>query len=64
MQYTLRPTIYQFQEKKEDEINDVAKQGKLMLATIYYASDELKTIVEKTLIPYTKKQLELQKEEV
>lgn len=64
VQYTLRPTIYQFQEKKEDEINDVAKQGKLMLATIYYASDELKTIVEKTLIPYTKKQLELQKEEV
>ncbi len=58
VQYTLRPTIYQFQKQKEDEVNDVAEQGKLMLTTIFYAADELKTIVQETLVPYVKQQRE------
>lgn len=63
VQYTLRPTIYKIQEDDDDEVNDIAEQGKLMLTMIFYASDELKTIVEDTLVPYAKQQREKQKDE-
>lgn len=63
VQYTLRPTIYKMQQEEKDEVNDIAEQGKLMLTMIFYASDELKTIVKDTLVPYVKQQREKQKEE-
>lgn len=63
IQSVFRPTIYQFQDKKDDEVNDIAQQGKLMLMTVYHASDELKTIVEETVVPYAKKEREKQNEE-
>lgn len=56
VQYTLRPTIYKIQEKDDEELNDIAEQGKVMLQAVYYASEELKTIVQETIIPYTQKQ--------
>ena len=60
IQSVFRPTIYQFRDTKDDELNDIAQQGKLMLMTVYHASEELKTIVEETLAPFTKQLREKQ----
>lgn len=58
MEYTLRPSIYQTKDNREEEIDEVAEQGKVMLTGIVYASDEIKGIVEETLLPYVKQKKE------
>ena len=58
MEYTLRPSIYQTKDNREEEINEVAEQGKVMLTGIIYASDEIKGIVGETLLPYVKQKKE------
>ena len=52
MEYTLRPLIYQTKDNMEEEIGDVAEQGRVMLTGILYGADEIKGIVEQTLLPY------------
>lgn len=58
IEYTLRPSIYRSHEDRNSELKDVAEQGKLLLAAITYASDEIKEMVSETIIPYA----ELEKE--
>lgn len=55
LQYTMRATIYKVQEENEKEINDIAEQGKLMLTALFFASEELKGIARKELIPFVEK---------
>lgn len=64
VQYTLRPTIYKVQNENQDEVNDIAEQGKIMLVAIYHAAAELKDVAEKSLLPYVKKQLQEKEMEV
>ncbi|MCM1256243.1 MAG: DUF115 domain-containing protein [Roseburia sp.] len=54
MESALRPLIYQTKDDRKEEIDEVAEQGKVMLTGIMYGSDEIKGIVEETLIPYVK----------
>ncbi|MCM1258662.1 MAG: DUF115 domain-containing protein [Roseburia sp.] len=58
VEYALRPLIYQTQESKKDEITQVAEQGTLMLTAISFGADEIKEIVEKTIVSYTKQERE------
>lgn len=52
LEYTLRPSIYKIQENRKDEIDEVAEQGKLMLNGIVLGVDEIKPIVEETIVSY------------
>lgn len=58
MEYTLRPLIYQTKDDRKEEIDEVAEQGRVMLTGIAYGAEEIKGIVEKTLIPYVNKKKE------
>lgn len=53
---TLRPTIYKVQENQQDEMQDIIQQGELMLTAISYGTDEIKEIVEQTIVPYANEQ--------
>lgn len=55
VEYTLRPLIYRGQNGKQDDIEEIAEQGKLMLNAIWYAADEIKGLAEENLVPYVKK---------
>lgn len=62
IEYTLRPSIYQIQE--ENEMEEIAKQGKLMLEAISYGAEEIKKIAEETIVPYARrKHVEFRKED-
>lgn len=53
---TLRPTIYHVKEDDDEEMNDVAEQGKLLLSAIVVASEEIKGMLLETIVPYAKEQ--------
>lgn len=55
VEYALRPLIYREQKNKEDNIEEIAEQGKLMLSAIWYAADEIKKLAEENLESYVKK---------
>ena len=59
IEYTLRPTIYHTYENEQDEIKDIIDQGRIMLNAIHIGAEEIKGLVEETLVPYTKKQREI-----
>ena len=56
LEYTLRPSIYKIQENRKDEIDEVTKQGKLMLTGIILGADEIKPIVEETIVSYARQE--------
>ncbi|MCM1256271.1 MAG: DUF115 domain-containing protein [Roseburia sp.] len=56
LEYTLRPSIYKIQENRKDEIDEVAEQGKLMLTGIALGADEIKPIVEETIVAYARQE--------
>ena len=58
IEYTLRPLIYQVQEDSKNEMEEIAVQGKLMLSAISIGAEEIKEIVNDTLISYVNKQKE------
>ena len=55
VELALRPQIYQLQENKQTEMEDIAEQGKVMLYGIAVASEEIKNIAEDTIVKYAKK---------
>lgn len=55
IEYVLRPTIYQMNSDEHAEIEDVVRQGKLMLKSILVAVDEIEKIVKETIIPFVEK---------
>lgn len=63
VEYTLRPSIYKTQENEADEMNEIAEQGKLMLEAISIGADEVKKMLQETIIPYVKQQKGLGNEE-
>lgn len=52
IEFTLRPLIYQVQEDEKSELEEVAKQGKLMMMAIGVGTDEIVNIVKESLIPF------------
>lgn len=56
LNYTLRPSVYQMKEEQEEELMDVAEQGKVLLYGIYVAADEIVQIAEGTIVKYAKEQ--------
>lgn len=63
IEYTLRPSIYKIEKNESDEIEEIAKQGKLMLEAIRIGAEEIKQILEETLMPYVERQKEANNEE-
>lgn len=63
IEYTLRPSIYKIEKNESDEIEEIAKQGKLMLEAIMIGAEEIKQILEETLMPYVERQKEANNEE-
>lgn len=58
IEYTLRPLIYQVQEDSNNEIEEIAVQGQLMLSAISIGASEIKEIVNDTLMDYVKQEKE------
>ena len=56
IEYTLRPSIYHIKENDQDEIKDIIEQGRIMLSAIRIGAEEIKSIVQETLIPYIENQ--------
>lgn len=56
LEYTLRPNIYKIQEDRNCELEEVAKQGKIMLYGIEIAADEIAELARETIIPYAQKE--------
>ncbi len=59
LEYTLRPSIYHTAENRAEELSDIVKQGTLMLQAISVGAEEIKTLVEETLVPYAREQQEI-----
>lgn len=56
MEYTLRPSIYRTKEDSQEEMHDIAQNGKVMLQAVGYAAEEILQLVEEKVIPFTEKQ--------
>ena len=54
MELALRPQIYQLQDDRQKEMEDIAKQGKVMLYGIAVAVEEIKGIADDTVVQYAK----------
>lgn len=54
LEYIMRSSIYQVQEDRRDELQEVAQQGKLLLYGVAVAADEIAEIANETIIPYAK----------
>lgn len=54
LEYVMRSSIYQLQEDRRDELQEVAQQGKLLLYGVTVAADEIAEIANETIIPYAK----------
>lgn len=54
LEYTLRSSIYKVQENRNDELQEVAQQGKVLLYGITVGADEIIEIANETIIPYAK----------
>lgn len=52
IEYVLRPSIYQMNDDEQADIEEIVKQGKLMLNAILLAADEIEEIAKKTVIPF------------
>lgn len=56
IEHTLRASIYERKDKEQDEMYDIAQNGKLMLQAMQYAADEMLELAEKTMVPFAEKQ--------
>lgn len=54
LEYTMRTSVYQVQEERKTELQEVAQQGKLLLYGVTVAADEIAEIANETIIPYAK----------
>lgn len=57
LEYALRPLIYQSQEDHNEELLDIAEQGKVMLYSIAVAADEIGPLAKDTVVAYAQKHL-------
>lgn len=55
IEYTLRPSIYKTQGDEKKEIEEIAAQGELILSAMCIGADEIKGLVQETLLPYVEK---------
>lgn len=55
--YTLRPLVYQMQEDRNEELLDVALQGKVLMQGVIVAAEEIKMTAEKTVVKYAKEHM-------
>lgn len=54
IEYTLRPSIYHTAENRAEELSDIVKQGTLMLKAIAVGAEEIRPLVEETLVAYAR----------
>lgn len=54
IEYTLRASIYKVQENRNDELQEVAQQGKVMLYGVTVGADEIAEIARETIVAYAK----------
>lgn len=62
LEYALRPLIYQRQEDHDEELLDIAEQGKVMLYSIAVAADEIGPLARDTVVAYANKHLSKNKD--
>lgn len=58
VELTLRATIYQNKEDVNEELLDIAKNGKTMLLAMKYAAEQILELSKETVEPFVKKQHE------
>ena len=61
LEYALRPLIYQMQETQNDELLDIAKQGRVMLYSIAVATREIEQFAKDTVVTYAQRHAEKEK---
>lgn len=55
LEYALRPLIYQVQEDHDEELLDIAEQGRVMLYSIAVATREIEQLAKETVVTYAQK---------
>ena len=56
VEYTLRPSIYKVKEEENEELEEIAKHGQVMLGSIYHAAEELKELAKEELLAFVEEQ--------
>ena len=53
----IRPSIYQKKDERQQELLDIAEQGKVLLYSVTVAAEEIAGMAKETLVPFAKEQI-------